>query len=314
MFDKLKQEANSYEIKTSSNQILNKYHDTNKNTNPSKKVNYIALIPALLACFVSVGVIISNINKTNTIINSEDDIISLEISSGISLVKAKTNNVRQLKQAKLEQNEFNKICDDFMDSYTILEQSVSYKNNNVAKAEKGEFVVDGITYTSKVSIDENSTLYYLSNEYTDKKEYKEKYEGILIIDNVSYEVDGKRSLNTKNNEDEIDLTIYVDENTHINIEQESERSEFSYSYSIVEYGKTTYEIEIDFEKDEIEMECYKENVEYEYSIVSKKNYYLVDYEISKGENELEGSFRLTIVESKYTFQDKKNDLIYNIYQ
>lgn len=312
--EKLTKEANNYEIKLTSNDILDNYHKKEE-TNKSKKFNFATLIPVFAGCFIciiSATLIAQNTEENN---NLFADTISLEVSSSLSLLKAyNTTSINGLRKSNINEDEFIEICNDFMDNYSVVDKSLSYKNNDKNKIEEGTFDVDNKTYTYKISLSNDNYLYYSAKTQDDNKEYKEKYEGVLVFEDEIYEVDGKRSLNSISKEDEIDLTIKIDDVTTLQIQQESERSEFSYSYEIIKNNVSIYELEIDFENDEIEMESYKDNVEYEYQINYKNNKYIVSYERQENDNEIEGVFYLSIEDNQYIFEDKENSLIYKIYQ
>ena len=320
--EKIQKEVNTYEIQTTSDSILNKFHSQNKVKKHSNLKPLLAYsLSFLLIATVSSVLIIDGINNnsSSTIPSQKlfSNIISLEVTSSLNIIENYNSpTLTILRKQNIDENSFIDISQNFASNYSTLEKGLTYKDNIPSNTSEGEFIVNDITYTYKVEIDDNKNLYYNSYIKEDTNLTKETYSGILLIDNNSYEMKGERKTNSNNNKDEIDLRITLDSTSTLLIEQETERSDYSYSYSIIENNKEIFELELDFEKDEIEMECFKDNKEYEYEIQKNKDSIYVEYEYQNNKTSFEGNFTVTFNENntQMIFEDKKNSLFYTIYQ
>lgn len=324
--NKLQNEVDNYQIKTTANDILKKYHEVNP---PIKKSNNIwKPILAFSLSFATIGTLVILFNNDSINNNSNNsssininkkyaNIISLEVASSLDLIENYNSPLlTTLRKNNVDNDTFIDICTNFKNNFNTLNESLSYKNNYGYHIEIGEYKIDESIYTYKVAIEDFKYLYYSSNSKSNEKNIKETYDGVLIIDGTYYQMEGKRIVNTNNNEDEIDVNITINDSTTLNIEQETERSEYSYSYSLIENNEKIYELEIDFEKDEIEMECFNNQKEYEYEIQILNKSYLIEYQYSYLTIEIEGNMTLTIDENtnELTFEDKNNSLIFQIFQ
>lgn len=325
--NKIKKEADTYQIKTTADTILNRFHETTNIVPNNKKTIWKPLLAFSLS-FAFIGSFILFFNNTNDNSTSNTpidhslnkkyaNIISLEVSGSLNLIE-KYNSLTLISLSKNDINEdyFQDICNNFASNYHILNKSLSYKNNYEYNIEKDNFSINNSTYEYKITLENNKYLYYSSTIKTNDNRTKEIYTGILEMNDNYYPLSGTRKTNSNNNKDEIDISITLNNITTLNIEQETERSEYSYSYSIIKNNYEVYELEIDFEKDEIEMECMNNQKEYEYEITIANNSYSIEYQYSYLKNEIEGNMTLIIddVSNEMTFEDKKNNLIYKIYQ
>lgn len=314
--DKLKKEADNYEIKLTSNDILKKFHEE---TNTRRSFNYKPLLAfgLSIAILITGGVILLNENEKN-ISNKYVNILSLEVASSLDLIDSyNTVNLNMLKRKNddsIDDSSFQDICKNFKDNYHVLKSSIEYKNDKSYEVYEGNYEINDSKYTYKVSLDNDKFLYFSINTKSNDNITKEKYIGVLESNDNYYPLEGVRKLNSNSKEDEIDISITLSKSTIITIEQETERSESSYSYSIIENKKEIYELEIDFERDEIEMECSDLDKEYEYEINEKNGYYSIYYSYENKDIEVDGSMTLTIENNKFIFEDEKNSIYFEINQ
>lgn len=102
-------------------------------------------------------------------------------------------------------------------------------------------------------------LYYNESDVTveeeeDGVEIESRIEGIMILNGVNYTVDGQKEI--EGDEFEIAFTAKIDENNYVKIKQEIEADEQKFVYEVFENGKkvSKFEIEIEDETDETEVE------------------------------------------------------------
>lgn len=311
--DKLKLERDNHEIKLTSDDILNKFH---LETNVRKSFNYrpVFAFAATFVLLVTGGIIL--FNEEENIVNKYTNILSLEVKSSLDFIENyNALNLSNIKRRNdLDDDTFKDICNNFLDNYSTLKATLDYKENQNFLIEEDKFNVNDSSYTYKVTLEENKYLYFNIDSKENDKVTKERYIGILETNNTYYEMSGVRKVNSNNKKDEIDIRIEMSNKTYMTIEQETERSESSYSYSIIENNEEIYELEIDFEKDEIEMECLDHNKEYEYEINKLDDNFNIHYSYEYNDVEVEGTMNLTIENNKFTFEDKKNSKKLEIYQ
>ena len=311
--DKLKLERDNHEIKLTSDDILNKFH---LETNVRKSFNYrpVFAFAATFALLVTGGIIL--FNEEENIVNKYTNILSLEVKSSLDFIENyNALNLSNIKRRNdLDDDTFKDICNNFLDNYSTLKATLDYKENQNFLIEEDKFNVNDSSYTYKVTLEENKYLYFNIDSKENDKVTKERYIGILETNNTYYEMSGVRKVNSNHMKDEIDIRIEMSNKTYMTIEQETERSESSYSYSIIENNEEIYELEIDFEKDEIEMECLDHNKEYEYEINKLDDNFNIHYSYEYNDVEVEGTMNLTIENNKFTFEDKKNSKKLEIYQ
>ena len=312
--DKLKLERDNHEIKLTSDDILNKFH---LETSVKKSFNYkpIFAFGVTFALLITGGIILFNEDE-NIVKNKYANILSLEVKSSLDFIENyNTLNLNNIKRKNnLDDDTFKDICNNFLDNYSTLKATLDYKENQNFVIEEDNFNINDSTYTYKVTLEENKYLYFNIDSKVNDKITKEKYIGVLEISSTYYEMIGARKVNSNNKKDEIDIRIEMSNKTYMTIEQETERSESSYSYSIIENNEEIYELEIDFEKDEIEMECLDHNKEFEYEIKKLDDEFNIHYSYEYIDLEVEGMMNLTIENNKFTFEDKNNSKKLDIYQ
>lgn len=146
----------------------------------------------------------------------------------------------------------------------------------------------------------NSTFYTLyinqelfdNDEDDDHDENEQEYRltGIAIVDDVEYEINGKREI--ENNEFEMEIKITLDSDNYVVICQESEDNELEYEYLIFKDGKK-------FSKLEFEVEDGKE-IELEFR--TTENGYRETYHFKKENNEIK--IKYSTDKTSYTIKAK----------
>lgn len=337
---KLKEEADTYEIKTTVDSILNQYH-AQKERKKSFGFKFAYCIPVLtcLAVFVIIGLVNSNthsslttnpstIQPTNTINNHHSvkaqNILSLEVASSLGLIQSEQNiqhsRTMRNQQSTIDIEEFRVVCEEFKKNYTILNESLNFKNENFHEVETGVYNILDQDYTHKVTYSNSEIFYYKIVEVSkdDDDEQEEKYRGVLFVnENLSYPVEGEREKELEDAEIETKVRIKLSETKTLTIEQEIEGTdEYSYSYSIIEGNMETYSLEIDFEQDEIEMNV-KEKYDsmeqkIDYSIKHLTSKYLIQYDYSKNDLAYDGEMELVIEGKVFKFKDVETEIVIEI--
>lgn len=117
------------------------------------------------------------------------------------------------------------------------------------------------TFVMNISL-ENTTYKMYYNEINTKTseeiddegvelETSSTIEGVMIVDGVTYMVNGEREFESEGNESEssIEFVTYLDANNYIIYEQSVENDEIEYEYSIYVDGERIQETELEIEKE-----------------------------------------------------------------
>ena len=129
-------------------------------------------------------------------------------------------------------------------------------NGDMVQSEAGE--PDRVEYqryylvTAKDLNGENKVykFYYNSEKTSDKNhllnsESVERIEGIVVYNQIEYEVIGEREL--EEGEEETNFTVKLDQSNYVNIEQETENNEKEYSYTAYQNGVKVFESSVEYQ-------------------------------------------------------------------
>lgn len=165
------------------------------------------------------------------------------------------------------------------------------------------------TNTYKLYYDEiaTETQVEIEDEETET-EISTTLEGVLIANEIHFKVEGKKTIETEDNNTEysIEFKTYFDENNYVVVEQSSENNEFEYEYEIYEKGVKVQEIEIEFEKENNKTELEFELVNINSGIKEKTIYKIKSadneiFEISLNKNGEIQTFQAKFIEGKIIF-------------
>lgn len=165
------------------------------------------------------------------------------------------------------------------------------------------------TNTYKLYYDEiaTETQVEIEDEETET-EISTTLEGVLIANEIHFKVEGKKTIETEDNNTEysIEFKTYFDENNYVVVEQSSENNEFEYEYEIYENGVKVQEIEIEFEKENNKTELKFDLVNTNSGIKEKTIYKIKSadneiFEISLNKNGEIQTFQAKIIEGKINF-------------
>lgn len=294
MSDKIKNQLEKYEIKTSSKQILNRFYEI-RDTKTSKKQNgffwikltsKILVAASLLFAFVKLvfptgGTKGNNPSSSNSLLNGatliEDDNenhVAFQLLSGIGLLdfidsdSAHNLAIRRRQNISLEQ--FSEIVNVFDKANELINNS-SFMDIEKTVYE-GDFVVSNKHYPFMMNIkgfNEDIVIYYDSKiENDEKHETETEIHGEVHYQNKTFKILGEKE--EEQLDSEFELTIFIDEKNYIKIEQEIEVDEYEYKYFIHEDGAKVYEIDYSEEIEGTTLEI-KDNVKNYYFIINKND-------------------------------------------
>lgn len=99
------------------------------------------------------------------------------------------------------------------------------------------------------------------DDWDDEQEQESRIEGVILVDGVSYRMRGEKEL--EGDEYEVNFRYILDETSYILVEQEIERGETEFAYSLVQNGREVYEYSLEIEGNEVSLEMESGRSEYE---------------------------------------------------
>ena len=143
-----------------------------------------------------------------------------------------------------------------------------------------------ITVTQTENQSEQIVLYYnetLNTEETDDDETEYTLTGIIVLEGKEYAVEGRRTLDK--DENELEFSVKISDNTKVVFEQEWENGEQEFNYSVFINGKLFNSFSVEMEKfenkTELEITTVIGNVEFSLELSKKtendKDYYYAEY-------------------------------------
>ena len=197
---------------------------------------------------------------------------------------------------------------------TVTEENVVYKE--VEYAVKSTITVPNLDGTNTVYVmyyNETALPAEKDKEDEEEQEIESKLEGLLVLGNLEYAIEGEKEL--EEGEMEVHFTASAADGTRIDVKQEIEEEEQSFEYKLFDAeGKLLQEskVELEQEKDETEMKLELKDAE------GKPQKYSFEKETEDGETEIKvkytdetGKLNVckvkvvtdeTMGESKYVFQ------------
>lgn len=276
-----------YEIKTTSNDILNKYNKTinsRKDNNHSLKYKLISSITASLAAvtaFVFVFLYITG-NKSTNSTSTKQSLVDKSIYSKLSLEVYYSSLImsdEHISLCSLEQNEFDRIINDIEAIYPIFDRLDSKKDGLSVKSYSTDYTYNNVDYKFVLEI-ENEMIYLLE----DITNLKEEYEGKCLLsysDGSQYE--GIIDLDLEDDEMECEIIYYVEGYTY-KLSREMDTDEYEINLEIEKDGEDIceYSIELEYKNKKLEFE-YKfedkinDDKDIVLSLVYKNNTYFVTF-------------------------------------
>ena len=295
--------ASSYQIKLSANDILMAYEK--KKAQPKKslfpKFNF-AVAAFSCASVLALAIIVPNLinNNQTTIVDPQKDVkwgtrsqTAFQLYTGLSLISDKNSpSLKLLRKSYIDDSSFDKLVTTYnksIDTLNVLFEGGIYKENVI---EKGLYKGQYGQYQYKMIISDYVFLNNMSFE-DDEDEKETELKGEIINENSSnYLVELNKEHDLEDNEEEIEMTIFLENDYKIEIEQEHEQNEIEYKYSLYHQDDVIYQESISLEnnKDKISdcnMVIMNEDQEYTFeNIHYEETSLLCEYKMDEYEGEL----------------------------
>lgn len=310
--------ASSYQIKLSANDILMAYEK--KKAQPKKslfpKFNF-AVAAFSCASVLALAIIVPNLinNNQTTIVDPQKDVkwgtrsqTAFQLYTGLSLISDKNSpSLKLLRKSYIDDSSFDKLVTTYnksIDTLNVLFEGGIYKENVI---EKGSYKGQYGQYQYKMIISDYVFLNNMSFE-DDEDEKETELKGEIINENSSnYLVELNKEHDLEDNEEEIEMTIFLENDYKIEIEQEHEQNEIEYKYSLYHQDDVIYQESISLEnnKDKISdcnMVIMNEDQEYTFeNIHYEETSLLCEYKM----DEYEGTLIVEFSGNNRRFIDKE---------
>lgn len=300
MSHRIKDGLDNYEIKISSKEILNRFYEKRDSKAAKRKGGFFyfklasSLLVAVSCIFAFMELVLptgrkkdhSQSNKVslpNNAVLIEDDKenhVAFQLLSGIELLdfidNSATSNLLVRRKQNAPATVFGEIVNVFDKANELLNNS-SFSNID-KNVYEGDFVVNNKTYPYMMEIksEENIFVYYDSRlEYDGRNETETEFRGEIHYKNQIFDIVGERE--EENRESEFEISIFIDRNNFIEIEQESENNKYEYSYLIHENGRKIYEIDYTKNYTNISLEIRDNSHRYRFTINEESTSTLIEY-------------------------------------
>lgn len=300
MSNKVKEEIAKYEIKTSSREILNSFYekrDAKRNMNKSrfhiiKLVSSVLVAASLLFAFIKIVIPDDTKSKNPSISNSipigaalidddKENHVAFQLLSGVSLLgfidEESPVDLLVRRKQNITYDQFSEVVDVF-DKANKLINNCSHSDIN-KKVYEGNFTINNNNYCYMMDIynsGENVIIYYDSKIQKDgKHEIETEFHGEIHYKNKVYNIIGEKE--TENNDEEFEITIFINESSYIEIEQEIENNEYEYKYLIYENNKKIYEIDYSINSKHTLLEIKDNFIKYRFNITDCNTHILIEY-------------------------------------
>lgn len=252
---------NSYEIKTSAEDILSAYHAKQNAKKPfNYKVPFFASLGTLACAAVALAIVLPlNLSKTTSTpsvsslgsladinvspLKSKEGTLAYEVSSVYPLLKRLGLQKAPAKVPSFGMKEEKEDVEDrfesFVEGYEKVQAPVrdSFLGTSAdLTAKQGSFVGKNGTYDYQVVIPEVGTLLYSLDKSLGNWS---KFSGEVSDSEKTYSVEGRTI--TTNGVENLTLKLFDNEdNDFVSVEQNKNKSTFFFSYSIFEDGLLSY--------------------------------------------------------------------------
>lgn len=259
----LKIEADKIEISDYSDDILSKVNPVMEEKE-DKKRKYIYVLSPIFA-FVMCILLILSINlfsdkkEDSVVVSRAKELFGYELIALGNSIEIDNNGSIKLLSSLVNNNHNNEIANTINEHLTTGEMlfnknavNVKY-GNNVNALYNYSFMLEA-SYLDNSGYLVEYILYYDEIKKIDSDEDIDEVSsflnGVMVINSIEYEVKGEKEV--ENDEFEIMLIIYTDEDNYIKITQETEINENEYKYEYYEDGNLVKEISLEIE--------YKDNI------------------------------------------------------
>lgn len=320
----LKEASEKYEIRTTSQDILNTYYRRQEQPKKHKKSPWRVLLPlcaSCCACAVSMMIVMNALSRPSNqpkVIHPQEDVrggtrsqTAFQIFSSLDLVENFSSPVKMLRSYQITDSYFKEVCQTFDASYSTLNQLLTDGIDVENQIEEGHFRGNHGNYKYRMTIYNSDREYCFLNDISfedeDDDEIEVEYKGeIYFGKDDSWNVTLHREQETDDDETEIEMEIELSDERKIIIEQEIENDQREYVYSCYRREELLYEEKIAIEKgkdrfSKCEMEILKNDREYQFKNVTKEedetvvsSYHYLDFK---------GTLSLVIEEDSRVYTD-----------
>lgn len=258
----------------------------------------------------------TNNNGSNPSTQSEQ-VYAFEAITSAGLLHSLNNNqdVLAVKKAKADETLVNQIKDYLPSVEAALTNQSLMTSSEVVTSDRNEYATKVIiTYTDIAFMNQTMTMYYNETAISDDDfdddwddQFEEEYviDGLIIIDDVEYQMFGKKELDQ--DEYEVSFTYQIDENNYIKVEQEIENDESEFNYTVIQNRRKVYEYSLEVENNSVELEVKDRNLgveKMEFEFLNRDNRTYIVAEV-----------RQNGVSSEIVFEkvvDELNNITYNV--
>ena len=275
-------------------------------------------IGMLTGCQISTNNSSQNGGTTNNGSNpsaQSEQVYAFEAITSAGLLHSLNNNqdVLAVKKAKADETLVNQIKDYLPSVEAALTNQSLMTSSEVVTSDRNEYATKVIiTYTDIAFINQTMTMYYnetaipdddFDDDWDDQFEEEYVIGGLIIIDDVEYQMFGKKELD----QDEYSFTYQIDENNYIKVEQEIENDESEFNYTVIQNRRKVYEYSLEVEDNSVELEVKDRNLGVE----------KMEFEFLRRDNRtyIIAEVRQNGVSSEIVFEkvvDELNNITYNV--
>ncbi len=277
-------------------------------------------IGMLTGCQISANNSSQNGGTTNNGSNpsaQSEQVYAFEAITSAGLLHSLNNNqdVLAVKKAKADETLVSQIKDYLPSVEAALTNQSLMTSSEVVASDRNEYATKVIiTYTDIAFVNQTMTMYYnetaipdddFDDDWDDQFEEEYVIDGLIIIDDVEYQMFGKKELDQ--DEYEVSFTYQIDENNYIKVEQEIENDESEFNYTVIQNRRKVYEYSLEVEDNSVELEVKDRNLGVE----------KMEFEFLKRDNRtyIIAEVRQNGVSSEIVFEkvvDELNNITYNV--
>lgn len=258
----------------------------------------------------------TNNNGSNPSTQSEQ-VYAFEAITSAGLLHSLNNNqdVLAIKKAQADETLISQIKDYLPSVEAALTNQSLMTSSEVVESDRSEYATKVIlTYTDIALVNQTMTMYYneaaipdddFDDDWDDQFEEEYVIDGLIIIDDVEYQMFGKKELDQ--DEYEVSFTYQIDENNYIKVEQEIENDESEFNYTVIQNRRKVYEYSLEVENNSVELEVKDRNLGVE----------KMEFEFLRRDNRtyIIAEVRQNGVSSEIVFEkvvDELNNITYNV--
>ena len=201
-------------------------------------------------------------NPTSNHSNDEYETLSFETMydfsaiSGINILNMNHTSTLRMKKSLTDSGK-----EIILENLQVVENMIagdSLKSEEESSTKEGYEKMYTLTTSNFDGQHDIYTFYYNETRLEhDHDEEEIKIEGLVVMDDMEYQMYGKKEI--EDNELEMKFKIMIDEDNYVMIEQEIENNEIEFEYTQYQNNKKVYETSLEYEKKR------NENIEFEFT-------------------------------------------------